>query len=575
MARPRILIDFRWIPALFGALLLGAPARGATVTVTGTGDTIAVDGLVTFREAIASINAGANTNADVVGVGAYGTNDTIAFNIAGVGVHTIAPGSILPAITKPVLVDGYTQPGASANTNALNAGINAVLLIELNQTTSGGITVGGAGSTVRGLVLNRGSADEITVTANNVVIAGNFIGTNPAGTAALPGASGGFAIRQSSGGDNGIIGGPNPADRNLLAGDQQGGLAISSGNATLIQGNYIGTDVTGTSSLNTAIPAKDGILVLGGGSFTAANTIITGNLISGNNGGALDLESTGGGVVQGNLIGTQRDGVSPLGNLNFGGAFLRGNGFLIGGTGLGQGNTIAFNTGWGVTVANNNFGNRILGNSIFSNSQLGVSLLGTSGFTPLPNDPCDPPSVAGNLGRNYPVITSAPIAAGSVTISGTLNSTASTTFRVEFFSSAAGDPSGNGEGQTFIGFLNVTTDALCNASFTTPALAVPVGQTFITATATDPANNTSEFSAWLSAGAGPTPTPTLTPTATPTATATTTPTGSPTTTPTVTPTPLPGGPAAASNVPALSDGMLAFLGIALVAAALALLRRGV
>ena len=72
----------------------------------------------------------------------------------------------------------------------------------------------------------------------------------------------------------------------------------------------------------------------------------------------------------------------------------------------------------------------------------------------------------------------------------------------------AGDASGNGEGQTFLGFVNVTTDALCGASFVSPAFAIPPGQTFITATANDPSNNTSEFSAWFSAAAGPTPTPT-------------------------------------------------------------------
>jgi hypothetical protein len=85
--------------------------------VTGTGDTVAVDGIVTLREAIMSINAGANVNADVVPVGAYATADTINFNIAGAGVHTIAPSPFLPNITKPVTINGYSQPGTSANTH--------------------------------------------------------------------------------------------------------------------------------------------------------------------------------------------------------------------------------------------------------------------------------------------------------------------------------------------------------------------------------------------------------------------------------------------------------------------------
>ncbi len=102
--------------AAFLACIPGS-TLAATITVTGTGDTVAVDGIVTLREAIMSINAGASVNADVVPVGAYGTSDTINFNIAGAGVHTIAPSPALPNITKPVTINGYSQPGSSANTN--------------------------------------------------------------------------------------------------------------------------------------------------------------------------------------------------------------------------------------------------------------------------------------------------------------------------------------------------------------------------------------------------------------------------------------------------------------------------
>ncbi len=165
------------------------------------------------------------------------------------------------------------------------------------------------------------------------------------------------------------------------------------------------------------------------------------------------------------------------------------------------------------------------------------------------------------------MLTAAVIAAGNVTISGTLNSVANTTYRLEFFSNSACGASGFGQGQTFLGFMDVTTDATCNASFTSPAFAIPPGQTVVTATATDPANNTSEFSACFSAAAGPTPTPTATPTGTPVATPT------PTTVPTATPTPVPGGPPGANSVPALSGGLLALLGLALVGVSLLLLRK--
>lgn len=548
------------------ALSIG-PAAAATITVTGTGDTIAVDGIVTLREAIASINGGSNVNADVVPVGTYGTADEIDFAISGAGVHTIAPASTL-TITQPVFLNGYSQTGAAPNSNPLNAGINAVLLIELNGSAAANtLTVNGAGAVIRGLVLNHGD-DEIFVGAANVTIAGNFLGTNPAGTAALPGSSGGFGVRiANNSANNTIVGGPAAADRNLISGDLQGGVIAGTNTGLLIQGNYIGTDVTGTLALGR--PTAVGINNLN-------NASVIGNLISGNPNGGLFTEAPGNVVIQGNLIGTQRDGLGALGNGNTG-VGVNGTGVLVGGALAGQANVIAFNNfGVNVTAATASSADRIQQNSIHDSTVLGISL--TSGGTPLVNDACDPDFVFGNLGQNYPVITSALIGGGNVTISGTLNSTASTSYRVEFFSSGSCNASGNGEGQTFLGFADVATDGSCNAAFGPVAFAVPGGQTIITATATDPLGNTSEFSACVVAGGGG-PTPTVTPTATTTRTpppgSTSTPTVPvPTATPTVprpTPTPNPGG--APTAIPMLSLSVLFALAAALAAAALLLLRR--
>src|SRR5947209_4977258 len=108
----------------------------ATITVTGTGDTIAKDGVVTLREAITA----ANTNADPSGDTTPGDpgSDTIAFNIPGTGVRTVHLTSAVPTITDPVVIDGYTQAGSGAN--SLVDGDNAVLLIELNF---GGLGING------------------------------------------------------------------------------------------------------------------------------------------------------------------------------------------------------------------------------------------------------------------------------------------------------------------------------------------------------------------------------------------------------------------------------------------------
>src|ERR1043165_10176329 len=87
-----------WLTCSLGA---ARPAHPPTVTVTGSGDTIALDGSVTLREAIASINGAANVNADVAPVGTYGSGDTIAFNIPGGGPHTISVGALpLPALSR-------------------------------------------------------------------------------------------------------------------------------------------------------------------------------------------------------------------------------------------------------------------------------------------------------------------------------------------------------------------------------------------------------------------------------------------------------------------------------------------
>src|SRR5262249_12968082 len=84
-----------------------------------------------------------------------------------------------------------------------------------------------------------------------------------------------------------------------------------------------------------------------------------------------------------------------------------------------------------------------------------------------------------------------------------LDSKAGLSFRIEFFSNSACDPSGNGEGQTFLGFTSVSTDATtCTGNFSATLAPVAAG-TIITSTATDPSNNTSEFSACITVVAGP------------------------------------------------------------------------
>ena len=201
---------------LIALIVMQATTQAATITVTGTGDTIAVDGLVTLREAMTSANNDANVNTDVVAVGAYGT-DTINFAIVGAGVHTISPTSAFPTITDPIVINGYSQPGSSANT--LSVGDNAVLRVEINGTNApgGAFIVNAAGNTFKGLVINRffnasfnpGYAFRLMGAGNT--IQGCYLGTNPAGDTDLHDTGG---VSVEAGGSN-LIGGPSAAARAL------------------------------------------------------------------------------------------------------------------------------------------------------------------------------------------------------------------------------------------------------------------------------------------------------------------------------------------------------------------------
>lgn len=508
--RPRRLLGAILIAGA-GAALAAAEAPAATITVTSTGDAIAVDGVVTLREAITSIDNGADVNADVVAVGPYGTNDQIVFNIPGAGVQTIAPASNLPFVTKPVVIDGYTQPGSIPN--SLAVGDNAVLKIDLsgvNNPSIIGLSIRTSNATVRGLAIHGcGAPLDIRGGSGNKVL-GNFLGTDPSGTAVdWPSIAYVLYLEDVT---NNTVGGTSPADRNLISGGQLGaGVFINTNSGTstgnVVLGNYIGTNAAGTG----ALPNFTGILVgVNGSNNTIGGTAAgAGNLISGNlyHGVYLSPLSSASNTVQGNLIGTDATGSAALSNgstiLGSAAIVVSGNNNLIGGTAPGAGNVIAFNLGApysstvqghgeGVVVFNGT-GNTIRGNSIYSNAGLGIDLK-DDGVTA--NDPCDTDFGPNNI-QNFPVLTKAVVVGSSTRVIGTLNSQASTTYQLDFYSSDACDPSGHGEGQTYLGAATVPTDASCNASFdvTLPVAANPQGR--VTATATNPGGSTSEFSACL------------------------------------------------------------------------------
>ena len=145
--------------------------------------------------------------------------------------------------------------------------------------------------------------------------------------------------------------------------------------------------------------------------------------------------------------------------------------------------------GSGIQILNGT-GNQISSNSIYSNGTLGINL-GADGVTQ--NDTGDPDTGPNNL-QNFPVLQSVSFSTGSVVVTGSLNSEPSGTYDLQFFASKVADDTGYGEGQTYLGSNSVTTDASGNATFSASFSIKGSSGTVITATATDPLGNTSEFS---------------------------------------------------------------------------------
>jgi CSLREA domain-containing protein len=475
------------VPAAMAFLFVASArfAPGATVTVNDAGDS---------SNACATTGTGTCTLRDAITYANAHTGSTVIFNIAGSGVHTITPSTVLPAITVPVTIDGYTQPGASPNT--LAAGDNAVLLIELSGASGSpdglDLGTGSDSSVVRGLVLNHWSGASILLyNSGSHTIAGNFVGTDPTGSVAEPNGGGATGVSLAlAAASNVTVGGVDPADRNLISGNGSAGVTTDFGTGNVIQGNLIGTDATGTA----AIPNGTGIYITGNNQTIGGTAAGAGNVISANASDGIDLQSANGSTIEGNLIGTDVTGTIALGNHGVGLGIAGSSGVTVGGTAAGEGNVIAFNNGAsssGVVVYSGT-GNPIRGNSIHDNTQTGIDL-GNDGVTP--NDLGDADTGPNDL-QNFPVLRSVTYGAANTTVAGLLNSTASTTFDIDFYADppCSNFPRDFLQGQTYLGTSQVTTDGSGNAPFTVSTLPPVASGSRISMTATDPSGNTSEFS---------------------------------------------------------------------------------
>jgi hypothetical protein len=335
------------------------PPPPTTFTVTNTNDS----GAGSLRQAITDSNSTAGTQ-------------TIQFNIPGGGVQTIRPGSPLPQISDPIIIDGTTQPGFAGTpiieVDGTNAGTPGIICFIVNA----------GNSLIKGLVINRFSAAAIRLdTGGGNTVVGNFLGTDPTGTASLAN-GGGVSIINSP---NNLVGGTTAAARNLLSGNTNNGVFISSSGSVNNQvlGNYIGTNINGTSALGNN---GGGVNIVGGSNNLIGGTAAGArNVISGNNSAGIFLSnsSTNTNQVQGNYIGTNAAGTAALANSGDG-IFILGGSHdnVIGGPTSAARNIISGNNGNGLsfrdtgtsnnTVAGNYIGTDVNGTTAVANHQSGV-----------------------------------------------------------------------------------------------------------------------------------------------------------------------------------------------------------
>ncbi len=445
---------------------IGTDKSGTSAVPNGTGIVVGSNNTIGGLSAILGAGAGNLISGNIgFGIDRAGNQNLIAGNLIG----TTATG--LAALGNGA---GVHLWGNNNTIGGTAAGARNIISGNTNPFGASGVDIENVGSGN----LAGGSYN---------LVEGNYIGTDITGTTSMGLSQSGIGIA----GAYNTIGGTTAAARNVISGNNGNGIQINGGFygsiGNVIQGNYIGTDPSGTQGL----PDGTGVILGAGVSDTTVGGTApgSGNLIFAGGSGAVALFNCSGNIVQGNLINTDKTGTVPLDPSRrlYGVNIHDATNNLIGGTIPGAGNTIGFCAGPGVYVDSGS-GNSILGNSIYGNGGIlnlggvgqGIVLLST-----------------GNANDNQaaPVLTSVSTSSNGTTITGTLQSVASTTFRVEFFANAAMDPSGDGQGQTFLGFATLTTDASGNASFTATFSTVVGRGYFISATTTNlSTGDTSQFS---------------------------------------------------------------------------------
>jgi hypothetical protein len=461
-------------------------AHGVRIVVDSIADTDTRDDTVTLREAImlasgelAAADLKSSEADNVKGAPGPESADTISFDPAVFPPD--APATIALTGTLPVLsTGGDAVVGAKAGVIVdgghlgfecfqIDSDGNAIRGLQIQNCHTGIVLEPAARNNMIGgsdegerNVISDNSAVGVRVDGSANVIQGNYIGTDASGTMSRPNSMEGIWI--APGAQENLVGGSNPGEGNVISGNSLFGVSISGVGAkgNLVKGNYIGVDASG----RVALKDRYGVVLDGG----AQNNIIGGsapgeaNVISGNQSGGVLIRGSGtkDNLIIGNFIGTDSSGSERLGS-GSGIWLLEGaQGNIIGGTGEGEGNVIANSGIYGILLEDA----ETTGNTIRGNSIYS-------------NDRGGIVSRAENIGLDPPVIAAVNPVQG----------TACANCIVDIYSDS-GD-----EGKVYEG----STEADADGRFTFDK--APSGP-YVTATATDANGNTSTFSSPFSVPTG-------------------------------------------------------------------------
>jgi hypothetical protein len=420
----------------------------------------------------------------------------IEFNIPGSCPQRINLTDRL-LVREALVIDGWTQSAAIKNTSENGFNGRVCVILDGNGTAGTGVetapTVGIGGVSIYGLAFEGFDIGVLLSLGENHVVQGSQFGGRIGDSGPI--LTGNVNAITIAGSSNNTIGGTAASARNLIGDSIGNGIFIigASTDGNQVINNLIGLNKDGQS----ALPNLDGIRI------NARSTRVTDNQIGGNSRDGVVL--AGNFAIDNQIVNNTIGGQTPVTPNVRMGVFIENNAY----DNQIAANVFEKNGDSGVRVMPTAGGhNRISFNRFIKNGAIGIDL-GSDGVTANNTDPstCGVQGCAANREQNYPVLNQAQRLTTTtfpsnrpIRVQGTLSSVRGGPYRLEFFSSVNCFSAGNGQGTNYLGAASITLDTLvcganCQKSFTVflPEFDVQTGDV-ITATATSPEGDTSEFS---------------------------------------------------------------------------------